>query len=838
MFRGLLIFVILFLSVSNIFSQTISGYVYSEENTPLPFVNIYIKYTQIGTITDENGRFFLQLDEGDYEVVFSTLGYESKTLPILIYKKDLVKNIWLESSFYEISQVEVSSKRRDPAYEIIQNAIKFKKENNKSVQTSRCNVYIKAKEIISEKERKRREKLKEQDKIEEENSDKEIEPEDPEKKLKAEERKRKAEQKKLAHSMNMVEIQMQRNYQYPNKVKEIRQAYTKYGNSRGLFFLNSSEADFNFYNNLIRIDNLNEIPLISPLNPTSVISYKFKLINSSVYKNQLVYHIKVIPRKKGNATFHGYIDIVDASFAIKSVDLAIEKGGLMFYDNFTVKQKYDIINDSIWIITRQEFDYFTKAGKRNFKGNTVAKYDSIELGVKYPKRYFKNEVSVTTQEAYERDSSYWEDIRPEPLSVEEQRIIFIQDSIKAVYNTKEYLDSIDRAYNKVTIGDLALWGVGFFNREKKRHIMFPSVTSLVNPFSIGGMRAGFYCSAFQKFEDHSSIYAYTSMHYGFRNQDVKGRLYTRYLYNAMKQSSISLSTGLGFDEIQSSQSFTGLMDRANYVESLFFDIYHSTELFNGFYFGASVFAQNYKPIDSYEFGPISENFVENNVPRSFEPYNQFSISLSFSYVPFQKYMTEPKRKIILGSDWPKFTFRVRQGIPDIINSDVNFTYIAGSISQTYKISTLGSSTAKVASGKFISTKKMHYENYKIFPRGDDWFFSSPMQNQLQDTTLITDDVFFEAHYVHHFNGALLNNIPFIKKIKVFTTAGANYTYIHDVKYHYIDFYAGLEKSIRIQRQRFRLGVYFVYGGSNNRTTRPTIQFSISHYNKREKSWEY
>ncbi|MBL4624183.1 MAG: hypothetical protein JKY42_03450 [Flavobacteriales bacterium] len=97
---------------------------------------------------------------------------------------------------------------------------------------------------------------------------------------------------------------------------------------------------------------------------------------------------------------------------------------------------------------------------------------------------------------------------------------------------------------------------------------------------------------------------------------------------------------------------------------------------------------------------------------------------------------------------------------------------------------------------------------------------------------------FEAHYVHHFNGAIVNYVPLIKKLRVQTLAGGNYTYIPESDYHYVDFYFGLERIIRIQRQRFRLGLYGVYGLSTLQTGRPTLQISINHYDQREKSWGY
>lgn len=819
--------IILLISCYYLSAQNLKGTVTDNNNIPVPYAHIFIKNSDIGTTTDDKGNYNIHLREGNYELVISSLGYKTINIPIIIYNKDLTKNILLETSSVELEQVIIKANRRDPAYEIIQSAIKNKNLNDKELQSSKCDIYIKAKEVVSEKEKKKREKIEEQKKIEE---TKDIKQDNP---LSEEYRK----ELKMVANTNLVEIKLERNYQYPDKIKEIRKAFDRYGDSEGLFYLSTNEGTFNFYNNLIYINNLNSTPIISPLNPTSVLSYKFKLENSYYEKGKQIFHIKVTPRKQGNSTFEGYVDIIDSSFAIRKVELFLEKGGLMFYDYLKINQDYILINDSIWVTDRQEFDYYTKSGKREFQGNTTVKYSNYEINIDYPKRFFKNEIAVTEKDAYDKDSTYWANTRPEPLSNEELRIIFIKDSIYAAHNKKEYLDSLDRAYNRITYGDVFLWGIGHYNREKKQHIWFGSLPSLINVFSVGGVRVGPNFSYSKRFknEQYFNLFSYVNM--GIRNQDIKGNLYTRFMYDPFKLSTIRFSCGKSFRVVQPYESFIGYMDRSNYVEAIYGSLNHSHEIINGLYLNIGISLQENSPIDDYIFGNLNQAFIENNKPRSFNPYQMFQSEISAEYVMFQKYITEPKRKVVLGSNWPTISLKYTKGWSIILGSDIDFDFLEASIKQKFRISTIGTSTVLLASGKFLNTGKMMYENYKIFPRSDKWFFSTPMQNQLQDTTFITDDYYFEAHYVHSFDGSLIASIPLLNKLKLYETAGVNYTWIKDGNYHYVDTYFGIEKSIRIQRQLFRLGFYFVYGGSSNQFAKPSIQFSINHYDKSDGSWD-
>ncbi|WP_075343951.1 alpha-2-macroglobulin family protein [Tenacibaculum agarivorans] len=57
------------------FDGTISG-VIKDESSTIPFVNIFIKGTSFGAVSDENGRFTIKVNKGDI-LVFSFVGYKS-----------------------------------------------------------------------------------------------------------------------------------------------------------------------------------------------------------------------------------------------------------------------------------------------------------------------------------------------------------------------------------------------------------------------------------------------------------------------------------------------------------------------------------------------------------------------------------------------------------------------------------------------------------------------------------------------------------------------------------------------------------------------------------------
>ena len=68
----------------------------------LPYVNVQLKGTSIGTVTDESGHYFLKdLPTGQQTVIFSYVGYETLELPVTI---EAEKNTELNATIREYSQ--------------------------------------------------------------------------------------------------------------------------------------------------------------------------------------------------------------------------------------------------------------------------------------------------------------------------------------------------------------------------------------------------------------------------------------------------------------------------------------------------------------------------------------------------------------------------------------------------------------------------------------------------------------------------------------------------------------------------------------------------------------
>ncbi|WP_192348670.1 SusC/RagA family TonB-linked outer membrane protein [Algoriphagus sp. Y33] len=87
--------------------QKISGTVYEKDGESLPGVNILVKGSLVGTVTDINGAFTLDVPEGSNILVVSYVGYISKEIDISAGGDNLT--IYLDPSFEGLQEVVVTA---------------------------------------------------------------------------------------------------------------------------------------------------------------------------------------------------------------------------------------------------------------------------------------------------------------------------------------------------------------------------------------------------------------------------------------------------------------------------------------------------------------------------------------------------------------------------------------------------------------------------------------------------------------------------------------------------------------------------------------------------------
>lgn len=788
----------------------VSGKITNTKLEPLPYASVRVKELQTGTTADKDGNYTLQLEPGKYDLVFSIVGFKTQTITIAVTKNAVQNIIMQQDDAAVMNTVQVTAVKKDKAEEYIRNVIRNKDAVLAASQTYSCNIYIKA---TDENDFTKKKKVKDTA----------------------------AKTASPFAAMNMAEVYLKADYSYPNKIKEERTAVKLRGSSDGLFFLTTTDGDFNFYKNLVQLPALAKIPMLSPISYSGLVAYKYKTINTRKQNGRNIYTIRITPTKLGNALVTGEVDIMDSAWVILRTHFEMPKFHLVEYDYFLATQQYECVNNKAWMPVRQEFTYITKAGKSKQSGKTIAAYSNYSIDTSFAKKHFNTEISSTAQTAYERDSSFWKTVRTEPLTEKELQFIHYRDSVVRARTTTDYLDSVDRYNNKITLKKLFLDGVSHSNWRKERHMYFATIPDFYQPFNFGGARIANDFFLVKRYKNKKSITLRTELSYGLRNKDLQGEVNFSKLYNPFSRGTYSVTVGRSFAQIFEGDAWINQLKRSNVFLKDAVDLGHSVELLNGLVlhnrleFAARKSVAGYKTNDKVD--SLLGNTLTNNQAVNFAPHNAFYNSIGLSYTPRQKYIREPKEKVILGSNWPTFSVTWRKGVQGIFNSVINFDYLEFGISQKIKTGLAGEGNYTFTSGSFLNKKDLRLADYKYMRRGDPFLFSNPTKTfQALDSTFAVFNRFYEGHYLHQFHGAILNKIPLLKKLNLLEVAGGGVLYAPERNLKYAEAFVGVEKILRFWRERYKVGGYLVGSVANQFKNPVQFKIAIERFNRKKNSW--
>ncbi|HMU46495.1 MAG TPA: DUF5686 and carboxypeptidase regulatory-like domain-containing protein [Chitinophagaceae bacterium] len=773
----------------------LSGVVMNDKKEPLPLASLEIKELKKGLISKDDGTFEFFLERGKYDLVVSMVGYKTKVVTVFINNEDVTETVTMEDDVSSnLSEVIIKAKTRDRAEEIIRNVIRNKEVVLDAIGSYSCNIYIKAFQLDSGSAPKKKDPAID------------------------------------FGDMSLTEVSLHLDKSGDGKIKEQRIGVNKKGPTESLFYLTATDGDFYLYNNLIQTPPVSKIPFVSPLSYSGLVAYKFKTIKIDRTQKPKVYTIAIKPRQLSNATIEGEITIQDSTWQVFSAEFKIPPMHMPEYDYMEVKQEYGKIGDSALMITRQQFNYYIKTKKGKLYGETTAIYSDYQLKQHFKRNYFGAEVSSTTQEAYEKDSLFWKSVRKEPLSRQQELYARYQDSIYKYMRSEAYLDSMDRVLNKITWPKMLIFGQIFNDHKKERMWVLPPVTSVIQPIAFGGARLKLAAAYRKTFTSRKNLSVEGEVSYGFRNKDVNGSIKLRKLYNPFNRGKYIIEAGRNFEFIYAGDAWVNVLKRSNIYLNNALALGHELEIFNGFFLMNRVELALRRSVSDYKVGNNADSIfgISNEPPVEFDPYNATYNEVKIFYSFRQKYIREPREKIILGSKWPTFYATWKKGVPKLFGSEINFDYLEFGLEQELNLGVAGNTTYRIKTGDFLNTKDLRIIDYRFMRQGDPIFFQNPEKAfQALDSTFPVFDRFYQGNLLHEFNGFFINRIPFMKKLKLQEVAGGGFLITKERSLRYFEFFTGIERVFKWPFNplaRVKLGVYVV-GSVANKFNNP-VQFKI------------
>ncbi|HUR64800.1 MAG TPA: DUF5686 and carboxypeptidase regulatory-like domain-containing protein [Chitinophagaceae bacterium] len=777
----------------------VSGYILDNKKDRLPLASVEIKEPKKGTVSKDDGSYEFYLERGKYDLVVSMIGYKSKVVTFYINNGDVTENVDLEpEEGTSLGEVIIKAKLRDRAEEIIRNVIRHKETVLDAIGAYSVNAYIKAFQLDSSQVQQ----VKDGDSVTRDDLSK----------------------------MSLTEIVLHVDRNANGQVKEKRLAVNYRGSADRLYYMSSLDGDFFIYDNLIKAPPVSRIPFVSPLSYSGLLAYRFKTLKIDRSVKPKVYTISIRPRQLSNATIEGEISIQDSTWNVMSVEFRIPPAHMPEYDYMEVKQEYDKIGDSARVITKQQFIYYTKTKKGKIYGETTVLYSDYELKKDFKKGHFGLELSSTSQEAYERDSSFWKSVRLEPLSRQQELYVRYQDSITRYMKSETYLDSIDRVLNKITWKKMLIFGQIFNDHKKERMWILPPLTTMFQPVAFGGARLKLSAGYRKTYPNRKTLSWDADISYGFRNKDVNGTISMRRKYNPFNNGQFTVKAGRNFEFIYPGDAWVNVLKRSNIYLNNSLEVGHELEIMNGVTLMNEFEVAFRRSVANYKVGNNADSIfgIPNDPPVAFDPYNATYNQVKLYITPRMRYIREPKEKIHLGSKWPTFYVLWKKGIEGLFKSEIHFDYLEFGMQQHINLGVAGNTYYIFKSGDFLKAKDLRVIDYKFMREGDPLFFQNPQSNfQALDSTFPVFNRFYQGNLVHEFNGALINKIPLFKKLKLQEVAGGGILFAPERDLRYAEFFAGIERVFKWPFNplaRVKLGVYVVTSVANKFNN--PVQFKI------------
>ncbi|MBK6952959.1 MAG: carboxypeptidase-like regulatory domain-containing protein [Crocinitomicaceae bacterium] len=826
-----------FILAVNTFSQyAIKGSIVDENGASIPGVRVAVENTTYGVPANSQGFYFLEVPSpGTYVLTFTMLSFEKRSDTIVVKDQITYHETILYEKSTELGTVEIYADKKDIAKEVIGYVIDNKKNLGRAYETYQCDTYIKT----SLEKESRFPFMGATDTV-------------------GKQRMNLIESYSVTHFKQNTTYHEEviAHHDYAEKANSTVMVSVDFANPDNLvpnqaieynpyiFFEKVADGDVDPYQNLIDLPKISSKQLVSPVAVNAFVNYKYTLESVFYEDKQKIYEIKVEPRFKEGPLFSGTLFIIDSLWVIKSMDLSVNAAAMDYFKEFRIIQDFENI-DGNWVATRREFTYTINDGMDYVMANTRVQHSNYLFNKGYDEKLYKNSVMSFSDDAFDRDSLYWISARPIQLKPEELRYIYEQDSIEKELSSFEHIDSLNAEYNRLTVWDFLLNGVGFRNREKAREIYFSPLISQPQFFGFGPYRhklAGYYS---KEFENGKSINVNAEIDYGFKYQDLKGMVGFEYTYLPKHFGSLKVSGGDVYDLVNSYESIVNTGASSNFVRKTFFAIGQRYEIVNGLYGRLSYDYSTRIAVPELARAPWLDSLMKNIgsdiQAKPFETYTVSIFELELLYRFKQAYIIKKGKKIVIGTEFPELKLNYKIGVPGLFGSDVNFSFLELGASDEITFGTFGNMKWNFLAGSFLGSNiaDIRFIEHKFFRGSDFFFFSNPLKSlQLLDSTRHTAHPYLQAFVIHHFNGAITDKIPLINKTKIELVAGGGLLMIDDADYSHLEFYMGIERKFKIKKQLFKVSAFYVLRDNGAPSVQLNFKFGLDFYNSFTNSWSY
>ncbi len=734
------------------YSQTkVGGIVQDESGEPVPFANVLFTDSSEGTITNDDGSFYYQSDKTYNAITVSFMGFETKTIE-LEQKVNYDMVITLQEAADALDEVVIyqgkTSKKNNPAIDILRkiwankrdNGVeKFKQYQYKKYEKQEFDLNTIDSALINSKVFNGMEFIFEQT-----------------------DTNAVTGKTYLPIFLNEAVYRVYGDNKL-DKEKEILLGNKNSGfsNNQALIaFVKDLYAEYNIYDNYLKFFDKS---FVSPLSETGINVYNYVLADTAYIDNKYSYKIVYYPRRKNELTFKGDFWVNDTTWAIKKINMELtQSANINWVKELYIEQEYDVLNDSIFLITRDHFmtDFALnkKPESRGVYGKRTTLYSDYVFNEEKGEAFYKRTADPYQEQVYNRGDEFWKNNRTEELNKDERQVYKMLDTLRTV-------PAFKRLYNVGSILASGYVEIGNFD--------FGPIFSTFGFNDVEGVRVRAGGRTYFSRNDQWRLEGYTA--YGFKDNKFKYGISGKWLLD--RRSRLIISGGNRRDVEQLGASLTNTSDvlGRSLASSSLITVGANESLTN---INLSTFAVEMEPFlnlrvrvgGSYRtLEPASKEFslayyTNQARTQTSELTEQAEISTMIRYTPGRKTTGYGVERIIVNDDdYAQLFLNYSVGVKDIFSSDFEYEKLQFYYRQPYNVGGLGRLTSTFEIGKTFGEVPLGLLN--VVP-GNQTLFSIFGSFPLVDYYEFVTDTYASLHLEHNFNGRIFGRVPWLRDLNL------------------------------------------------------------------------
>jgi hypothetical protein len=730
----------------------------------LPFVSVSVPQSTIGTNTDEQGQFTLQVPAQYTTIVFTYLGYRTETRTITPGQA-LTLNVPLATSAALLNEVVVRGskppryKNKDnPAVTLIRKVIENKEQNRpESYPYVEYDKYEKMSfsfSNLSDKFKNRKIFRNYQFLF-------------------------KTQDSAAAGGVNILPIYLEEKlfHEYYRKDPAKRQTVVL-GNKQVEFdkhfidneglsaYFNRMYQDIDIYaNNVSLLGN----QLLSPIASSAPTFYQYYISDTLKQHVPQLIELSFFPRNKGDMLFAGKLYVtLDGNYAVQQANLSVDKRiNLNFVKSLNASLEFAENPDKRYHLSKSflGIDFGITEKGSGFYGERTVSFSKYLINKAQPDSLYNAPLRVATDSSASREAAFLQQNRPDSLSQVE----------KAIYRNVDTLQTIKSFQRSLTLFTFLFSGYKSFGPVE----VGPSNTFYsFNPVEGFRLRVGGRTTP----ELSKRIFFETYTAYGFKDEKWKYFLSSTYSFNntsiykfpqRLLRASFQRDTRIPGQDLQFVQEDNFLLSfkRGLNDKYLYNDVYRLDYVyeFNNHF----SYSLGFKKLQQSPAGGLYFRNVVNDIPNNVTSLTTTELILGLRWAPNEAFYQGKLYRTPIINAYPIFSAQLARGIKGFFNGEYNYTNLAANANKRFYLSQLGHADVTLEGGYVLGQVP--------FPLLDVHRANQSYSYQLNSYNLMNFLEFSSDHYAslfidQNFNGFFFNKLPLIKHLKLRETASLKLLY--------------------------------------------------------------